>query len=74
MGAAILALLVVMPNEHWIMAAFKLSPSPEAERLIGPRLTDLVPGSVVVGEEAVSAERTHHHREEQLSRLPCEES
>ena len=34
MGAAILALLVVMPNEQWIMAAFKLSPSPDAERLI----------------------------------------
>lgn len=33
-GAAILALLVVMPNEQWIMSAFKLSPSPEAERLI----------------------------------------
>jgi hypothetical protein len=33
-GAAILALLVVMPNERWIMAAFRLSPSPEAERLI----------------------------------------
>jgi hypothetical protein len=34
MGAAILALLVVMPNEHWIMTAFKLSPSPDAERLV----------------------------------------
>src|SRR6267142_5583881 len=34
MGAAILALLLVMPNEQWIMAAFRLSPSPEAERLI----------------------------------------
>src|SRR5205823_10661147 len=34
MGAAILALLVVMPNEQWIMASFKLSPSPEAERLV----------------------------------------
>ena len=34
MGAAILATLVVMPNEQWIMAAFKLSPSPDAERLI----------------------------------------
>jgi hypothetical protein len=34
MGAAILALLVVMPNEQWTMAAFKLSPSPDAERLI----------------------------------------
>src|SRR3954452_11257497 len=33
-GAAILALLLVMPNEQWIMAAFKLSPSPEADRLI----------------------------------------
>src|SRR5205823_3714744 len=33
-GAAILALLVVMPNQQWIMAAFRLSPSPEAERLI----------------------------------------
>ena len=34
MGAGILALLVVMPNEQWIMTAFKLSPSPEAERLV----------------------------------------
>ena len=34
MGAAILALLVVMPNEQWIMSAFKLSPSPEADRLV----------------------------------------
>jgi hypothetical protein len=33
-GAAILALLVVMPNEQWIISAFKLSPSPEAERLV----------------------------------------
>jgi len=33
-GAAILALLVVSPNEQWIMSAFKLSPSPEAARLI----------------------------------------
>ena len=33
-GAAILALLVVLPNEQWIMSAFKLSPSPEAERLV----------------------------------------
>jgi Protein of unknown function (DUF2975) len=33
-GAVILALLVVMLNEHWIMTAFKLSPSPEAERLV----------------------------------------
>ena len=34
MAGVILALLVVMPNEHWIMAAFKLSPSPDADRLI----------------------------------------
>jgi hypothetical protein len=34
MCAAILALLVALPNEQWIMSAFKLSPSPEAERLV----------------------------------------
>lgn len=34
MGAAILALLVVSPNERWIMEAFKLSPSSETTRLI----------------------------------------
>ena len=33
-GAAILALLVASPNERWIMSAFKLSPSPDTERLI----------------------------------------
>jgi hypothetical protein len=33
-GAAILALLLVSPNEQWIMAAFKLTPSPDTERLI----------------------------------------
>src|SRR5688572_11128967 len=33
-GAAIFALLVFLPNEQWIMSAFKLSPSPEAERLV----------------------------------------
>ena len=33
-GIAILALLLIMPNEQWIMSAFKLSPSPDAERLI----------------------------------------
>ena len=31
-GAAILALLVIMPNEQWIMSAFKLSPSPDTAR------------------------------------------
>jgi hypothetical protein len=33
-GAAILALLVIMPNRQWIMSALELSPSPEAERLV----------------------------------------
>ena len=33
-GVAILALLLITPNEQWIMSAFKLSPSPEAERLV----------------------------------------
>jgi hypothetical protein len=33
-GAAILALLVVTPNEQWIMSAFKLAPSPDAERVV----------------------------------------
>ena len=34
MVVAILALLIVSPNEQWIMRAFKLSPSPDTERLI----------------------------------------
>ena len=34
MGVAILALLVAMPNERWIMSAFKLSASPDAHRLV----------------------------------------
>jgi hypothetical protein len=33
-GAALLVLLFIMPNEQWIMSAFKLSPSPEADRII----------------------------------------
>ena len=33
-GAAILALLLISPNERWIMSAFKLTPSPEASRLV----------------------------------------
>jgi hypothetical protein len=34
MGAAILVLLVAMPNKQWIMSAFDLSPSPDADRLV----------------------------------------
>ncbi|MCI0348509.1 MAG: DUF2975 domain-containing protein [Acidobacteriales bacterium] len=33
-GAAIVALLVIMPHEQWIMRAFKISPSPDAAQLI----------------------------------------
>jgi hypothetical protein len=33
-GVAIAALLVVMPHEQWIVAAFKIPPSPDAARLI----------------------------------------
>ena len=33
-GAGILVLLVAMPNEQWIMSAFKLAPSPDADRLV----------------------------------------
>jgi hypothetical protein len=33
-GAAILVLLLAMPNERWIMSAFDLSPGPEADRLV----------------------------------------
>jgi len=34
MAAAILALLVAIPNERWIMSAFKLAPSPDADRVV----------------------------------------
>ncbi len=34
LGAAILVLLFVMPHEHWIMTVFKLTPSPDATRLV----------------------------------------
>jgi len=34
MAAAILALLVALPNEQWIMSAFKLSPSADADRVV----------------------------------------
>lgn len=34
-GAAILALLVVMPNRQWIISALELAPSPETEQIVG---------------------------------------
>src|SRR5262245_39110247 len=33
-GVAIIALLVAMPHEQWILSAFKIPPSPDADRLI----------------------------------------
>lgn len=33
-AAAIVALLVAMPNRQWIMSAFEISPSPDTDRLI----------------------------------------
>lgn len=33
-GAAILLLLTVLPHEQWILSALKLTPSPEADRII----------------------------------------
>ena len=33
-GAVIAALLVALPNREWILSAFHLSPSPDADRLI----------------------------------------
>jgi hypothetical protein len=33
-GASLIVLLLVMPNEQWIMQAFKLTPSPEADRIV----------------------------------------
>ena len=34
MGAAIVILLMIMPNEGWIMEAFKLTASPDADKVI----------------------------------------
>jgi hypothetical protein len=33
-AAAILALLLIMPHEQWILSTFNLSPSPDADRLV----------------------------------------
>lgn len=33
-GLAILALLLVLPHEHWIMSWFAFAPSPEADRMV----------------------------------------
>jgi hypothetical protein len=33
-GVALIVLLLVMPNEQWIMQALKLTPGPDAERIV----------------------------------------
>ncbi len=54
MAAAILTLLVAMPNEQWIMISFKLTPSPEATRLVmGLRLIAVLGLAVVPLNHAV---------------------
>ena len=47
-GAALIVLLLVMPNEQWIMQAFKLSPSAEADQLITAMRAMAVVGLVSV--------------------------
>lgn len=47
-GVGLLALLAVMPNKQWIMSAFKLDPSPEAERLLSGMLVIAVLGLATV--------------------------
>jgi hypothetical protein len=47
-GAAILALLVATPNAKWIMSAFDLEPSPDADRLILGLRTVAVLGLVTI--------------------------
>ena len=56
-GAAILALLIALPNEQWIMAAFKLSPSPDADRLIMGLRAAAVLGLAVIPLNYVILER-----------------
>ena len=48
LGAAILTLLLIMPNREWIMSAFHLSPSLEAERLIWGLRTVALLGLVTI--------------------------
>ena len=47
-GAAILVLLVVLPTEQWILSAFHMAPSPEADRLVMGMRTIAVIGLVTV--------------------------
>jgi hypothetical protein len=43
-GAALVVLLFLTPNEQWIMQAFKLSPSPDTDRLIAAMQAMVVVG------------------------------
>jgi hypothetical protein len=47
-GAAILVLLLLMPNEQWIIRAFDLTPGPEAERIVAGMRTIAVLGLVAI--------------------------
>jgi len=47
-GAAIATLLVAMPNRRWIMSAFDLSPSPEADQLVMGLLSIAAIGLVAI--------------------------
>ena len=47
-GLAILVLVVAMPNKQWIMSAFKLSPSPDADRLVMGLRAVAVLGLIVI--------------------------
>src|SRR3569623_746173 len=56
-GAAILALLLVMPHRQWIMAAFKLSPGPDTDLLIMGLEAGAVLGLVTVPRHYVILKR-----------------
>jgi len=57
MLAAILVLLFAMPNEQWIMRAFKLPPSADAERLVMALRVVAVLGLAVVALNYVVLQR-----------------
>lgn len=47
-GVAIVVLLFVMPNRQWIMSSFKLTPSPDVDRLVMGLRTIAVIGLVTI--------------------------
>src|SRR5687767_9952440 len=48
-GAAICVLLLVMPNKEWIISAFDLSPSLEADRVVWGLGATAALGVIVIG-------------------------